>query len=62
MVLNPGTADEREVNPVGESIEVKAEDLLRVETCGGGGWGDPARRTAEARARDVRDGIVSARK
>lgn len=59
MVLNPGTADEVVVNPVGESIAVKAGDVLRVETCGGGGWGDPFTREPERVQRDVREGFVS---
>jgi N-methylhydantoinase B len=32
---------------------------VRLETPGGGGWGDPAARDPEARARDVRRGFVS---
>jgi N-methylhydantoinase B len=30
-----------------------------VETAGGGGWGSPAERNAEALARDLRDGVVT---
>jgi N-methylhydantoinase B len=33
---------------------------VRLETPGGGGYGDPARRAPEAVARDVRLGYVSA--
>jgi N-methylhydantoinase B len=32
---------------------------LRLETPGGGGWGDPARRDMAARARDLRCGYVT---
>jgi N-methylhydantoinase B len=35
---------------------------VRLETPGGGGWGDPARRDPAARARDIRRGFVSAGK
>jgi N-methylhydantoinase B/oxoprolinase/acetone carboxylase alpha subunit len=33
-------------------------DRVVIETAGGGGYGDPARRSAEARAADVADGKV----
>jgi len=33
-------------------------DLVLIETCGGGGWGPPARREAEAREQDRREGYV----
>jgi N-methylhydantoinase B len=59
FVLNPGAADERELPPAGENIPVKAGDLLRVETGGGGGWGDPFTKPAEAVQRDVLEGFVS---
>ena len=41
-------------------VEIGPGDRLLVHSGGGGGWGDPAKRTNEARARDVRDGMVSA--
>ena len=47
LILNPGTPDQRELPPAGENIPVKAGDLLRVETSGGGGWGDPLTREAQ---------------
>ena len=34
-------------------------DVVHAHSGGGGGWGDPAQRTAEARARDVVLGFVS---
>jgi N-methylhydantoinase B len=33
---------------------------LRLETPGGGGWGDPARRAPEALARDIAQGLITA--
>jgi N-methylhydantoinase B len=59
MLLNPGTPEEREIKPVDEGIILKAGDVLRVETCGGGGWGDPFTREPERVQRDVREGYVS---
>ncbi|MDE3123194.1 MAG: hydantoinase B/oxoprolinase family protein, partial [Paracoccaceae bacterium] len=34
-------------------------DRIRLETPGGGGWGDPGLRTPEARARDLHLGYVT---
>ena len=34
-------------------------DRLRIQTPGGGGWGDPKQRAADDTARDVRAGLVS---
>ncbi len=33
-------------------------ELVRIETCGGGGWGSPEQRRVEARERDRREGYV----
>ena len=41
-----------------DSVEVGAGDGFVVETPGGGGYGDPAKRRAEARERDRTDGYV----
>ncbi len=59
MLLNPGTEGETELHPVDEGIALKAGDLLRVETCGGGGWGDPFNREPERVQTDVREGYLS---
>ena len=34
-------------------------DLLRIETPGGGGWGDPTKRERQAVANDVAEGLIS---
>jgi N-methylhydantoinase B len=39
---------------------VRAGEVIRVRTTGGGGWGDPLNRPPEKVAADVRDGKVSA--
>ncbi len=59
FVLNPGTPGETEVPPAGEGIQVKAGDLLRAETGGGGGWGHPFDRDPQKVVRDVLEGLVS---
>jgi N-methylhydantoinase B len=41
------------------SLEVKAGDIVRVETCGGAGYGPAAERDPERVLRDVREGKVS---
>ncbi|MFY0611135.1 MAG: hydantoinase B/oxoprolinase family protein [Hyphomicrobiaceae bacterium] len=40
-------------------VRLVAGDRIRLETSGGGGWGDPANRSAEARQRDRDGGYVS---
>ena len=42
-------------------IEVAAGDVFRLQTSGGGGWGDPARRDSQAHATDLRLGYVTNR-
>ena len=59
IVINPDARGETEVSPVGENIPLKAGDLLRVETPGGGGWGHPYDRSPDAVLRDVREGFVT---
>lgn len=45
-----------EVIPSKQVTVLYAGDRVRIETAGGAGYGDPARRTAEARAADVANG------
>jgi len=40
-------------------IVIRPGDVFMLESGGGGGWGDPSRRSAEARARDAVDGFTS---
>lgn len=61
IVLNPGTPRERELAPLGDGIMLERGDLLRFETCGGGGWGDPLARDPERVRQDVARGIVTSR-
>ncbi len=42
------------------TLEVPMDGCVRVETPGGGGFGEPRRRAPEAVARDLRDGKISA--
>ncbi len=58
-ILNPDTDDERILPGKSDAIPVKAGDVLRVLSPGGGGWGDPLERDIEAVLTDVRRGFVS---
>jgi len=42
-----------------QDIHIKAGDVVRVSTPGGGGFGDPAKRRPEAIARDIARGYYS---
>jgi N-methylhydantoinase B len=59
IVLNPDTPQERVLPALGDGIVLERGDLLRFETCGGGGWGDPLAREPWRVALDVRQGKVS---
>jgi N-methylhydantoinase B len=59
IVLNPGTPRERELAALGDGFVLERGDLLRFETCGGGGWGDPLTRDAERVHQDVARGFVT---
>jgi N-methylhydantoinase B len=61
VLLNPGTPGERELPPLGDGIALARGDLLRFETCGGGGWGDALTRDSERVREDVARGFVTAR-
>jgi N-methylhydantoinase B len=59
VVLNPGTPDERLLPGQGDGVQIKRGDLLRFETCGGGGWGDPLTRDPVRVRQDVARGFVT---
>jgi N-methylhydantoinase B len=59
ILLNPGTAQERDIPPTSDGIKLKDGDLLRLMTCGGGGWGDPFTRDPLVVQQDVARGFVS---
>jgi len=56
ITLNPGPGA-REIRGK-ETVMLRQGDLVLIETCGGGGFGPPAARPAEARERDRREGYV----
>jgi N-methylhydantoinase B len=61
VLLNPGTPREREVPAQGDGLIVERGDVIRFETCGGGGWGDPLTRDPERVRQDVARGFVTVR-
>ena len=59
VTIDPGGENEREVEGLEDAAPVKAGEIIRVRTTGGGGWGDPLDRPSSEVARDVRWGKVS---
>ncbi len=59
ITLNPDTPEARELLALGDGIGLKRGDLLRLETCGGGGWGDPLERGPERVRQDVARGFIT---
>jgi len=57
ITLNPGTPAARDVGGKA-SLRLTRGDLVVIETCGGGGYGPPDERTADARERDRREGYA----
>lgn len=58
-VKNPGTDEEEHVFFSRDAVPVKAGDLIRLITPGGGGWGDPLERPVEDVRMDVVRRLVS---
>ena len=58
-VVNPGTGQEQLLRPLSDGNKLKRGDILRIETGGGGGYGHPFDRPAEAVLEDMLGGYVS---
>jgi N-methylhydantoinase B len=59
VTVDPGGPNERRLGGLVDGEAVKAGEVVRVETTGGGGWGDPLARDPELVLLDVRQGKVS---
>jgi N-methylhydantoinase B len=61
VVIDPGGPNERVVDALADAEPVRAGEVIRIRTTGGGGWGDPLDRPYEDVMRDVSWGKVSER-
>jgi len=59
VTIDPGGPREREVDALTDAEPVRAGEVIRIRTTGGGGWGDPLTRPYPEVAADVRAGKVS---
>ncbi|HEY5184195.1 MAG TPA: hydantoinase B/oxoprolinase family protein [Actinomycetes bacterium] len=59
VTVDPGGRNEREVDALADDEPVRAGEVSRIRTTGGGGWGDPLERDVDLVVRDVRWGKVS---
>jgi N-methylhydantoinase B len=59
VVIEPGGPHEREVDALADAEPVRAGEVIRIRTTGGGGWGDPLTRPYPEVLRDVLWGKVS---
>src|SRR6266542_5883459 len=59
VVIDPGGPNERVVDALADAEPVRAGEVIRIRTTGGGGWGDPLERPYSEVARDVAWGKVS---
>ncbi|QIX27625.1 hydantoinase B/oxoprolinase family protein [Nocardioides sp. JQ2195] len=53
VVIDPGGPAERVVDALADAEPVKAGEVIRIRTTGGGGWGDPLDRDPALVVRDV---------
>ncbi len=60
VTIDPDGPNERRMEGLVDDEPVRAGEVIRIRTTGGGGWGDPLERDPDAVRRDVRDGKVSA--
>src|SRR4051794_23358274 len=59
VTVDPGGPNERHLEGLVDDEPVPAGTLVRIDTTGGGGWGDPLERAPELVALDVTQGKVS---
>ena len=59
VTVDPGGPNERRLGGLVDGEPVKKGEVVRVETTGGGGWGDPLEREPDLVLRDVIQSKVS---
>src|SRR5215203_3767532 len=53
VVIDPGGPNEREVDALADAEPIRAGEVIRIRTTGGGGWGNPLDRDPALVVRDV---------
>ncbi len=61
IVINPGTENEQRLTRSVTDFLLAPNDVVEVQSAGGGGWGPPRERPPEAIERDLREGKADAR-
>jgi N-methylhydantoinase B len=59
VTIDPGGPGERDVDALADAEPVRAGEVIRIRTTGGGGWGDPLERPYQEVARDLAWGKIS---
>ncbi len=59
VVVDPGGPNERAVDALADAEPVRAGEVIRIRTTGGGGWGDPLDRPYDEVLTDIAWGKVS---
>ena len=59
VVVDPGGPNERKVDALADAEPVRAGEVIRIRTTGGGGWGDPLDRPYDEVLTDIAWGKVS---
>ncbi len=59
LIRNADGPDREALSSKVSHIEMRAGDSMRLETAGGGGYGEPASRAPAALGADIRDELVS---
>jgi N-methylhydantoinase B len=59
VTIDPGGSNQRVLTGLCDDEPIAAGEIVRIETTGGGGWGDPLDRDPELVALDVLQGKVS---
>ena len=59
ILINPGGAGEKRLPTRYADYPLKTDDVFRLDTPGGGGYGDPLEREPARVLDDVREGVVS---
>jgi N-methylhydantoinase B len=59
LVLNPGTEREKVLPSKISKVEIQPDEVVSIQTPGGGGYGDPRERDHELIRKDLREGKIT---